>query len=45
MRVWVLVHEVPDGNWGGAGRTWRLREIAALVSGDEVKVPEPAISS
>ncbi|MEA2143616.1 MAG: hypothetical protein QOI64_2046, partial [Solirubrobacteraceae bacterium] len=25
MRVWVLVHEVPDGNWGGAGRTWRLR--------------------
>jgi phenylpyruvate tautomerase PptA (4-oxalocrotonate tautomerase family) len=45
MRVWVLVHEVPEGNWGGAGRTWKLREIAALVTGDEVKVPEPAISS
>lgn len=35
MRVWVLVHEVPDGNWGGAGRTWTLREIAALVSSDQ----------
>ena len=34
MRVWALVHEVPDGNWGGAGRTWKLREIAALVSAD-----------
>ena len=31
MRVWVLVHDVPDGNWGGAGRTWTLREIGQLV--------------
>jgi phenylpyruvate tautomerase PptA (4-oxalocrotonate tautomerase family) len=37
MRVWVLVHEVPSGNWGGAGRTWTLREIAALV-----REPAPA---
>ena len=39
MRVWVLVHDVPEGNWGGAGRTWRLREIAALVAAD---APAPA---
>ena len=32
MRVWVLVREVPDGNWGGVGRTWTLREIAQLVA-------------
>jgi len=31
MRVWVLVRDVPDGNWGGAGRTWTFREIGQLV--------------
>jgi phenylpyruvate tautomerase PptA (4-oxalocrotonate tautomerase family) len=35
MRVWVIVREVPDGNWGGAGRTWRLREIAKFVAAGE----------
>ncbi len=39
MRVWVLIHEVPSGNWGGAGRTWTLREIAQLVAADEPQVP------
>jgi phenylpyruvate tautomerase PptA (4-oxalocrotonate tautomerase family) len=42
MRVWVIVHEVPDGNWGGAGRTWTLREIAQLVNAAEPQVPAPA---
>jgi phenylpyruvate tautomerase PptA (4-oxalocrotonate tautomerase family) len=32
MRVWVLVHDVPDGNWGGAGRTWTFREIGQMVT-------------
>ena len=40
MRVWVLVHEVPDGNWGGAGRTWTLREIGQLV-GASAREREP----
>jgi phenylpyruvate tautomerase PptA (4-oxalocrotonate tautomerase family) len=31
MRVWVFIHEVPDGHWGGAGRIFRLRDIAKLV--------------
>ena len=31
IRVWVLIHEVPDGHWGGAGRIFRLRDIAKLV--------------
>ena len=35
MRVWVLVHEVPEGNWGGAGRTWTLREIAEVAGAGE----------
>jgi phenylpyruvate tautomerase PptA (4-oxalocrotonate tautomerase family) len=31
LRVWVFIHEVPDGHWGGAGRVFRLRDIAKLV--------------
>jgi phenylpyruvate tautomerase PptA (4-oxalocrotonate tautomerase family) len=31
FRVWVLINEVTDGNWGGAGRIWRLRDIAKLA--------------
>jgi phenylpyruvate tautomerase PptA (4-oxalocrotonate tautomerase family) len=30
-RVWVFVHEVPDGSWG-AGRTRRLGEIVDYVA-------------
>jgi phenylpyruvate tautomerase PptA (4-oxalocrotonate tautomerase family) len=33
MRVWVIVREVADGNWGGAGRIYRLRDVARLVMG------------
>jgi phenylpyruvate tautomerase PptA (4-oxalocrotonate tautomerase family) len=32
-RVWVLIDEVTDGNWGGAGRVYRYRDITALVNG------------
>jgi phenylpyruvate tautomerase PptA (4-oxalocrotonate tautomerase family) len=39
MRVWVLVHDVADGNWGGAGRTWTFREIAQLVNAGQAQVP------
>jgi phenylpyruvate tautomerase PptA (4-oxalocrotonate tautomerase family) len=31
--VWVLLDEVTDGNWGGAGRVYHFRDIAALVNG------------
>ena len=37
MRVWVFIHEVPDGHWAGAGRVFRLRDIVKLArSGGEV---------
>ena len=37
MRVWVFANEVPDGNWGGGGRTVRLADIAGLAMGDAEK--------
>ncbi len=30
-RVWVIIEEVADGNWGGAGRIWRFADIAGYV--------------
>jgi phenylpyruvate tautomerase PptA (4-oxalocrotonate tautomerase family) len=37
FRVWVFIHEVPDGHWAGAGRVFRLRDIVKLArSGGEV---------
>ncbi len=39
-RVWVLVNEVPDGNWGGGGRIMRFRDIARMVGGDESVMTE-----
>ncbi len=32
FRVWVMIREVPNGNWGGAGRIWKLRDLAKLVT-------------
>jgi len=40
LRVWVFVNEVPDGHWGGAGRIFRLRDIAKMVMGDAEAVLE-----
>jgi phenylpyruvate tautomerase PptA (4-oxalocrotonate tautomerase family) len=49
VRVWVLIHEVPDGNWGAAGQVVRFEQLrqAAMAereqegSGKE-KVPAAA---
>ena len=34
FRVWVFTHEIADGTWGGAGRIFRLPDIAAFVAGE-----------
>jgi phenylpyruvate tautomerase PptA (4-oxalocrotonate tautomerase family) len=41
-RVWVIVTEVTDGNWGGAGRIWRLRDIARFVKTPDARAEEAA---
>lgn len=35
MRVWVILREVADGNWGAAGQVWRLKDIARFVMSGE----------
>jgi len=31
MRVWVLIHEQPDGTWGAAGQIVRYSDLVALA--------------
>jgi phenylpyruvate tautomerase PptA (4-oxalocrotonate tautomerase family) len=42
FRVWVIIREVADGNWGGAGRIFRMRDIARLVMGGRDREKAPA---
>jgi phenylpyruvate tautomerase PptA (4-oxalocrotonate tautomerase family) len=32
LRVWVLINEVPDGNWGAAGNVIRFEQLKALAA-------------
>jgi phenylpyruvate tautomerase PptA (4-oxalocrotonate tautomerase family) len=48
-RVWVIVNEITDGNWGGAGRIARLADILAFAGADAeeierrtARLPQPA---
>jgi phenylpyruvate tautomerase PptA (4-oxalocrotonate tautomerase family) len=33
-RVWVLFHEVPDGQWAAGGRLYRLDDVLRFVTGN-----------
>jgi phenylpyruvate tautomerase PptA (4-oxalocrotonate tautomerase family) len=37
-RVWVIVNEIAEGNWGGSGRIFRLRDILALTGADPEQI-------
>ncbi|MBE1552351.1 phenylpyruvate tautomerase PptA (4-oxalocrotonate tautomerase family) [Mycobacterium sp. OAS707] len=34
LRVWVLVHEQPEGTWGAGGAIVRFAELAALAKAE-----------
>jgi phenylpyruvate tautomerase PptA (4-oxalocrotonate tautomerase family) len=32
--VWTLIHEIPEGNWAGAGRVIYYQQVKGLVADD-----------
>jgi phenylpyruvate tautomerase PptA (4-oxalocrotonate tautomerase family) len=38
-RVFCLIHEVPDGHWGGLGTTFRMEDIVAFANPDMPQTP------
>jgi phenylpyruvate tautomerase PptA (4-oxalocrotonate tautomerase family) len=37
-RVWVIINEITDGNWGGAGRIFPLADIMAFAGASEEEI-------
>lgn len=31
-RVWVMIHEIEEGNWGGAGQIYSMESLRKLLS-------------
>jgi phenylpyruvate tautomerase PptA (4-oxalocrotonate tautomerase family) len=42
LRVWTLIHEVPDGNWGAAGQQVRYKQLVELAAGEREQDVAPA---
>jgi phenylpyruvate tautomerase PptA (4-oxalocrotonate tautomerase family) len=40
VRVWVLIHEVPDGNWGAAGQIVRFEQLRAAAKAEREKADQ-----
>ncbi|MBT2226639.1 hypothetical protein [Nonomuraea sp. NEAU-A123] len=38
FRVWVIINEIIDGNWGGSGRVFRLADILAFAGAGEKEI-------
>ena len=42
LRVWTLIREVPDGNWGAAGQQIRYKQLVELAAGEREGAGTPA---
>jgi phenylpyruvate tautomerase PptA (4-oxalocrotonate tautomerase family) len=42
VRVWVLIHEVPEGNWGAAGQVVRFEQLREAAKAKREKAGAPA---
>ena len=42
IRVWTLIREVPDGNWGAAGQQIRYQQLVEAAAGEREKESAPA---
>lgn len=40
LRVWVLVHEQPEGTWGAGGSIVRFADLVALAKGQKGQQPD-----
>ena len=42
LRVWTLIREVPDGNWGAAGQQVRYKQLVEIAAGEREQEGAPA---
>ena len=41
IRIWVLVNEVPEGNWGAAGNVIHFEQLREAAKAEREKAAEP----
>ena len=42
IRVWTVIREVPDGNWGAAGQQVRYQQLVEAATAEREKAGAPA---
>ena len=42
LRVWTIINEVTDGNWGAGGQQIRYKQLVELATGEREKEGAPA---
>jgi phenylpyruvate tautomerase PptA (4-oxalocrotonate tautomerase family) len=42
LRVWTIINEVTDGNWGAAGEQIRYKQLVELAAGEREQEGAPA---
>ena len=42
LRVWTIINEVTDGNWGAGGQQIRYKQLVELAAGEREKEGAPA---
>ena len=42
MRVWTIINEVPDGNWGAGGQVIRFEQLREAAKAEREKAEAPA---
>ena len=42
IRVWTVIREVPDGNWGAAGQQVRYQQLVEAAAAEREKAGAPA---
>ena len=42
LRVWVLINEVPDGNWGAAGNVVQFAQLRAAAAAEREEAGKAA---
>jgi phenylpyruvate tautomerase PptA (4-oxalocrotonate tautomerase family) len=45
LRVWVLINEVPDGNWGAAGNVIHFEQLRALAAKEREQAGSAVVGS
>ena len=42
LRVWVLIHEVPEGNWGAGKQIIQFEQLRKAAKAEREKAEAPA---